>query len=165
MLQRGPHCGSSVVPAHASRTSAPSRRKAIRGPLTHRQDSLLSSIPRASHASGAPQTSPTRVAPPASPADSKHPSLPSHATPAYNSCRYCGPSAASGSLRGGRGPRALSPRSRPSARPPSQLMFQAPTYALSRQCHIMHCPSCRFALSYTPTAFKDQCPLQVCRRP
>ena len=72
-------------------------------------------------------------------------------------------------LRGPQGeadtPRALSPRSRPSAQPPSQLMFQVPTFALSRQCHIMHCPSCWFALSYTPTAFKDQCPLQVCRRP
>ena len=70
-------------------------------------------------------------------------------------------------LRGPQGeadaPHALSPCNRPSAWPPSQLMFQVPTYALSRQCHIMHCPSCWFALSYTPTAFTDQCPLQVCR--
>ena len=70
-------------------------------------------------------------------------------------------------LRGPQGeadtPRALSPRSRPSAWPPRRLMLQVPTYTLSWQCHIMHCPSCWFALSYTPTAFTDQCPLQVCR--
>ena len=165
MLQRGPHCGSSVVLAHASRTAAPSRRKAIRGPLTHRQDYLLSSIPRASRTSGAPQH-PRRES-----LHKRHQLIPGNPGFPTTPLRRTVLAGVAGRqlLRGPQGeadaPRALSPRSRPSAWPPSRLMLQVPTFTLSRQCHIMHCPSCRFALSYTPTAFKDQCPLQVCRRP
>ena len=163
MLQRGPHCGSSVVLAHASRTAAPSRRKVIRSPLTHRQDYLFSSIPRASPTPGVPQH-PRRES-----LRKRHqliPGIPGFPATPLRRTVLAGITGRQ-LLRGPQGeadaPRALSPCSRPSAWPPSRLMFQVPTYTLSWQCHIMHCPLCWFALSYTPTAFTDQCPLQVCR--
>ena len=153
MLRRGPHCGNSVVPAHASWTATPSRRKVIRSPLTHRLDDL----PR------------VFLHPRRESLHKRHQLIPGNPGVPTTPLRRTVLAGVAGRqlLRGPQGeadtPRALSPRSRPSAWPPSQLMFQVPTFALSRQCHIMHCPSCWFALSYTPTAFTDQCPLQVCR--
>ena len=66
--------------------------------------------------------------------------------------------------KGDRSPRVLYPRSRPSAWPPSQLVFQVSTSHLSWQCHILHCHSFWFAISCTPMAFMSQCPLQCCKR-
>ena len=142
-------------------------------PLHGGKSSVVSSIPfRApstqalskprSHR-GVPWSFLTKAASRASLAISRCPRRPDHATLAYNPCRYRGPSAALGSPREADALHALYPRSRPSAWPPSRLMLQVPTFTLSWQCHILHCLSCWFALSYTPTAFTDQCPLQVCR--
>ena len=60
--------------------------------------------------------------------------------------------------------RVLYPRSRPSAWPPSQLVFQVSTSLLPWQCPVLHCHSFWFAISCAPMACMSQCPLQCCKR-
>ena len=167
--------GRCIATARASLRfkCCPGPRLQDRGPFTEESapwpPHSSSGLPSLRQTSGVPRFGsasniPDRVTPQASSADARHPRHPSHAAQAHSSCRYYGPSAASGSPGEADAPRALYPCSRPSAWPPSQLMFQVPTSPLSWQCHIVRCPSCWFAISYTPTAFTNQCPLQGCRR-
>ena len=85
-------------------------------------------------------TPPDRVAPRASSADARHLRHPSRAAQAHSSCRYYGPSAASGFPGEADAPRALYSCGRPRAWPPSQLMLQVPTFSLPWQCRIVRCP-------------------------
>ena len=99
--------GRYIATARASLQSqrCPGPRFQVRGPLTEESN------PWPPHSSsGSASTSPTRATPKASSADHRPPRLLDHAAPAYSSCRCCGPSAASGSPRGGRCP----PRTVPS---------------------------------------------------
>ena len=121
------------------------------------------------HTSGVPRIGsasppPDRVAPQASSTDARHLRHPSHAARAHSSCRYYGPSAASGSPGEADAPRALYSCGRPSASPPSQPMLRVPTFSLPWQCHVVRCPLSWVATSHAPMALTSTCPLQGCRR-